>query len=103
MSRQLFYKLVGKKPVPDETNGKWMSNPENTKFRVVGVTETKKSTISTVFLGLNHSFINEQPIFFETLVLSGPLKGEVIRYQTWNQAEKGHKEMVERVIAAEKH
>jgi hypothetical protein len=53
--------------------------------------------ISTVFLGLDHSFGNGPPLIFETLVFGGPLDQEMDRYTTWEEAEKGHKTMVERI------
>jgi hypothetical protein len=34
------------------------------------------------------------------MVFGGPLDQEQIRYCTWDEAEKGHREMVERVSAA---
>jgi len=57
--------------------------------------ESKEFTVSTVFLGLDHSFEeNEPPILFETLVFNGNLDGEMRRYHTWEEAVKGHNNMV---------
>lgn len=56
-------------------------------------------TISTVFLGLDHSFGGGPPMLFETLVFGGPLDGEMDRCGTWEAAEKMHEAMVERVKA----
>ena len=54
--------------------------------------------VSTVFLGLDHNFGREgPPILFETMVFGGPLDGEQWRYETWEQAEAGHKEVMELV------
>lgn len=58
------------------------------------------SQISTVFLGLNHSFGDGPPLLFETLVFGGKLDQEMDRYSTWDEAEAGHKAMVERVKSA---
>ena len=55
--------------------------------------------ISTIFLGFDHSFSpNEPPLLFETMVFDGLLNGEMDRYTTWEQAEKGHAAMVMRVV-----
>jgi hypothetical protein len=53
--------------------------------------------ISTVFLGLNHSFGCGPPLLFETMVFGGILDNEMDRYTTWEQAEEGHKQMVQKV------
>lgn len=56
--------------------------------------------VSTIFLGLDHSWGNSQPLLFETMVFGGPLDQEQDRYSTWEEAESGHKTMVERVKSA---
>ena len=53
--------------------------------------------VSTIFLGLDHQLGDGPPLLFETLVFEGTLDGEMMRYSTWDEAETGHKEMVERV------
>lgn len=74
---------------------------ENRSKRVVAKTELpdKGSTVSTVFLGLDHAYGEGDPQIFETLVFDGKLEGEMNRYSTWDEAEAGHKAMVERVKA----
>ena len=57
--------------------------------------------VSTVFIGLDHSFGEGPPLYFETLVFGGPLADKMDRYATWDEAEAGHKKMVERVEKAE--
>ena len=58
--------------------------------------------ISTVFLGLDHSFSNEgPPILFETMVFGGRFDQEMERYATWDQAVRGHDIMVRKVISRE--
>jgi hypothetical protein len=56
--------------------------------------------VSTVFLGLDHSFGRGEPLLFETMVFGGPLDQEQDRYPTWNDAVRGHAMMLEKVIAA---
>jgi hypothetical protein len=53
--------------------------------------------VSTVFLGVDHSFGEGPPLIFETLVFGGPLDQEMERYSTMEQALAGHEAMVERV------
>jgi len=56
--------------------------------------------ISTVFLGIDHSFGDGPPLIFETMVFGGALDQEMDRYSTWDEAEGGHNAMMERVVAA---
>ncbi len=65
-----------------------------------GVARTEKNgvTVSTVFLGLDHSFGSGPPLLFETMVFGGKLDQEQERYSTWDEAEAGHKSMVRRAI-----
>lgn len=60
--------------------------------------------VSTVFLCLDHKFGSEYepPLLFETLIFGGLHDGEIQRYSTWKDAEKGHSKMVEMLIAEKK-
>ncbi len=86
------YILKNKKPVECSDIiqwGKWMSSDDNRR-----VAETKKGgvNVSTVFLGLDHNFINDgTPILFETMIFGGKYDQEQWRYCTWKEAEEGHK------------
>lgn len=53
--------------------------------------------VSTVFLGLDHAFGGDTPLLFETMVFGGARDQDQLRYSTWEQAEAGHKAMVERI------
>ena len=53
--------------------------------------------VSTVFLGLDHSFGGDTPILFQTMVFGGEHDQAQERYATWDEAEAGHLEMIERV------
>lgn len=59
----------------------------------------RDSTVSTVWLGMDHAFEGPKQIF-ETLVFDGRLDGEMDRYSTMIGARFGHSEMVKRVHAA---
>ena len=56
--------------------------------------------ISTVFTGMNQNFHEGQAFTFETMVFTkGSELGNfpVLRYPTWESAEKGHQKMIEMV------
>lgn len=69
--------------------------------RRVASTEVGLSWVSTVFLVHDHQYGDGPPLLFETLVFEGVLDGECERYATWEEAERGHAEMVRRVREAE--
>lgn len=109
----LNYILIDKVPVavPDDLQSllkwaAWMG-----KARVTGELVVKQECIndyyiSTVFLGFDHSFLGP-PQIFETMVFldfkddSGtPVfiidnEPAQVRYNTWDQAERGHKKICE--------
>src|SRR5204863_9223826 len=93
------YKLEGHKAVAVDDLlewGRWLQTAD----RRVGLDIFGDIRVSTVFLGLDHSFGGGAPLLFETMVFGGPLAGEQERYSTWEQAEAGHKLMVEKVRPA---
>lgn len=51
--------------------------------------------VSTVFLGLDHSFSGGPPLIFETMIFGGPNDGYQNRYSTWDEAVAGHKSAIE--------
>lgn len=55
--------------------------------------------VSTVFLGIDHSFCEGRPLLFETMAFKVGSWSELVaeRYSTWEEAEAGHKEIVARV------
>lgn len=46
--------------------------------------------VSTVFLGLDHSFGNAAPMLFETMIFGGPHDDYQERYATRDEAVAGH-------------
>ncbi len=92
------YILAGKEPVQERDWRRWAEWYQNAD-RHVGLDKIGKDIeVSTVFLGRDHRFSSAgPPILFETLVFGGDLDGEMRRYETWDEAEDGHKAMVERV------
>lgn len=57
--------------------------------------------VSTVFLGLDHNFGSGEPLLFETMIFGGPLDEYTWRYETWEQAEEGHRAAVRLAQAAD--
>lgn len=81
------------KAVPFEQWMKWFGNAP----RQVALTMEGKYEVSTVFLGLNHSFssFSGTPLLFETMIFGGPKQTQgFARYSTWEKAEAGHKAAV---------
>lgn len=71
----------------------WME--DNQDRRRVASTVLSDCHVSTVFLCINHQWDrNGPPLVFETMVFGGPSDGEYRRYATWDEAVKGHEEMV---------
>ena len=89
--------LEGHKVVPCDdllTWGEWLGTAD----RRVARTEISASLfVSTVFIGLDHSFGNGPPLLFETMVFRNGSGGEEDRCSTWEQAEQQHAKMVEQV------
>lgn len=73
--------------------GKWYESAD----RLVAHTQLEHATVSTVFLGVDHTFIGiGDPLLFETMVfLKDGGYGQVARYFTWGEAEHGHKQIVD--------
>lgn len=97
--REHKYILVNGQPIPEPDSIKWAMWFENSlKERIVEKTQIGGVEVSTVFLGLNHSFSETGlPILWETMVFGGPLDGEQERYTSIEAAKMGHAEMVERI------
>ncbi len=106
-----YFKLAGHKTVPCSMQ-EWSDNLQH-QSKVVAQDKLEcGALVSTVFLGLNHSFIpGGPPILFETMIfdwvepsLTGamgesPHEDYQERYCTWDEAVEGHKRAVEYVLA----
>ena len=93
--------LDGKKVVPADlmTWAHWLED-ENTK-RTVASTDICGLRASTVFIGLDHNFLDDgPPILWETMVF-GAGEWDMDRCAgSWEQAEEMHNKMCERVRLA---
>ena len=88
--------LLGKLAVPEPDLMKWGMWFE-TANRHVADTHIGGIRVSTVFLGIDHQFGRGLPLLFETMVFRGKSGEETWRYETWQEAEAGHKAAVEMV------
>jgi len=77
----------------------WALLFEDTEHRIIGRTELPGGCrVSTVWLGIDHSFGGGPPLIFESMVF-GPdssIDLDCQRYSTREEAELGHSEMVTR-------
>ena len=71
------------------------------KERRVAFDKMGSAKVSTVFLGLDHSFGKGPPLLYETMVLGGSLNGTMDRYSDAESARQGHAAMVLRVKEAQ--
>ena len=97
--RPSHYILEGKdaKPASLMEWAKWLEAAG--KDRQVVVTDISDDVrVSTVFLGLDHNYLDTgPPLIFETLIFGGEHNGDMDRYSTYEEAEAGHEVMVKRV------
>ncbi len=100
------YILEGHTPVLEPSVlvwAKWMENNDRIIARDTGNftlhgKDPRDIMVSTVFLGLDHSFGGDIPILFETMVFFDD--GEDIaqeRYCTWDEAVVGHNLMMKKI------
>lgn len=96
--RPLWYRRDGT-PVNDMME--WAAGLKEEDRRVDGTLLWWGGRVSTVFLGLDHSFFGGPPLIFETMVFPpgwmfwrhwGSM--DMNRYSTEAQAQEGHKQMV---------
>ena len=83
------YILDGHKAVPCDDVFEWGRWFEKANRRVAEEVRGE-IRVSTVFLGLDHSFGSGPPLLFETMIF-GMKDIYQERYSTWEEAEDGHK------------
>ncbi len=81
-----LYILDGKTPVPLFDTTKWGLKVD----KIIGKDQFGSVSVSTVFLGMDHSFGGGSPVLFETMIFGGEHDQYQERYCTWDEAEKGH-------------
>lgn len=94
---------------------RWFEKAEGKDGRRIALTEKMRPfwwltfwrrpytiTVSTVFLGVDHSFGGGKPILFETMVFGSCAHDEACeRYSTYEEAERGHRDMCRKVFGQE--
>ncbi len=98
------YILIDKKVVEEPDLYKWGAWMEdNREFLHVGDDSSNGYRISTIFLGLNHQYGEGPPLLYETMIFKNGDWQHLYcdRYSTWEEAETGHKEVLERVKSGE--
>lgn len=107
------YILEGHEPVPCDDWMAWARWFEKAERIVAQTHLIDGSKVSTVFLGLDHSFGSGPPILFETCLFSGETEysellkrdlhpSEVVdRYATWGEAMDGHARWLEKCVLPE--
>ena len=59
---------------------------------------SKNIKISTVFLGVDHGFSDDEPILFETMIFGGERDEECERYSTVDDSLEGHNKIVKEFL-----
>lgn len=85
----MYYVLDGHVPRPVSTAEEWARTFENAD-RIVAQTTIGEAFVSTVFLGIDHSWDGREPILFETMIFGGSRDQWQDRCSTWEQAETMH-------------
>lgn len=93
------YILEGKNPIPEDDLYKWAMWYEKAD-RVVKKTDLPGDIrVSTVFLGMDHSFFAGPPLLFETMIFGGDHDMYCDRYSTWEEAEEGHESAIKLIFS----
>jgi hypothetical protein len=103
MGRQYWWVLDGKTPRPatQEEASYFLMDNDKRRIAIDTIEASYGSvTVSTVFLPIDHRVLGDgPPLVFESLVFGGPLSDEMQRYSSWEEAEAGHAELLQRVKA----
>jgi hypothetical protein len=92
-----YYMLDGKTPVPCDDINKWGAWFNYPGVQRVDCTEVGQVKVSTVFLGIDHSFGNGPPLLFETMIFGLQTDQDQGRCSTWDEAVEMHRAAVEHV------
>jgi hypothetical protein len=95
MPRMVFYKLIGRLPVPCDDPQEWATWYGNSDNRRVAETQVGPLRISTIFLAIDHSFFDGPSMLFETMIFDDGDDSYQTRCETWDEAEAMHKRAVE--------
>lgn len=85
-----YYILDGKTPVQVAGVNEWIDN--SNENRNVKKDTFGKVLVSTVFLGMDHSYGEGPPLLFETMIFGGKHNDYQTRCSTWDEAVIQHEE-----------
>lgn len=86
-----YYKLGKDGKTPEPVKNLIEAGKLWKKDRTVRKDNIGEIFISTVFLGIDHSFLEEgPPVLFETMIFGGDHDGYQARYTNWDDAVEGH-------------
>jgi hypothetical protein len=92
----MHYKLNKNKKVVPCSFEKWAKNFCNISKTRVAEFENDNILVSTVFLGLDHSFLEAEMHVFETMVFENGSEVDCERSATYQEALKIHDELVQK-------
>lgn len=95
---QFFILDDDKRPVATDNLNEWATYLER-HGSTVAFDIVDGVRVSTAFLGnLTDREAAAVPLMmFETMILDGPRSGDTVRYETWEDAEAGHRETLVRL------
>jgi hypothetical protein len=77
-------------PVPSTITDYVKWEEDNLEKRIVKQEYIGDIRVSTVFLGLDHAWIGETPILWETMIFGGEYDQYQVRYTSYDAALQGH-------------
>jgi len=69
----------------------WFEKASTNKERTVAKDKIGEAVVSTVFLGIDHSWDGGPPVLWETMIFGGKHDDYQERYSSLKDAEAGHK------------
>lgn len=97
-----YYVLVDRKPVACRDAADYdqrVTNGAHGLATHIARTNTDSAWVSTVFLGVNHQRLkDEPPVLFETMVFGGESDGLTVRTMAWARARSTHLQVVAIVV-----
>lgn len=88
---------------PTDDLEEWAQAFGVTERRVARTEVAPGVVVSTVFLGIDHSFGHGLPLVFETMIFGGKHDEDQWRYSAWEEAEAGHQRAVEAAASVDTH
>lgn len=94
----MYYRLDGHTITPVDDVKDW-SRWFKSANRIIQRDVITGVTVSTVFLGIDHSFGDgSKPILFKTIIFGGDHDDDQCYYATYDEAVAGHKRIVENIL-----